>query len=166
MASEVLGFITKRRSIRKFTGDPVPREALVTALQAAMAAPSANNAKPWEFIVVTDKEKTRDLCLAHPYADFGVDAGAVVIPFGRKQGYKWFEQDMAAATENLLLAVANLGLGATWCGMDEAKQGLIRPLVGLSDDLYAFALIPIGVPAEGKPPRTQCDESRIHWESY
>lgn len=166
MASEVLGFITKRRSIRKFTGDPVPREALVTALKAAMAAPSANNVKPWEFVVVTDREKVRKLCLAHPYADFGVNAGAVVIPFGKKQGYKWFEQDMAAATENLLLAVANLGLGATWCGMDDAKQGLIRPLVGIPDDLYAFALIPIGVPAEDKPPRTQYDESRIHWEGY
>ena len=73
---------------------------------------------------------------------------------------------MAAATENLLLAVANLGLGATWCGMNEAKQGLIRPLVGLPDDLYAFALIPIGVPAESKPPRTQYDEGRIRWEGY
>ena len=166
METNVLKFITKRRSIRKFTGDPVPREALITALKAAMAAPSANDAKPWEFIVVTEKEKIKKLCLAHPYANFGVDAGAVVIPFGRKKGYKWFDQDMAAATENLLLAVANLGLGATWCGMDDAKQDSIRPLVGLPDDLYAFALIPIGVPAEGKPPRTQYDEGRIRWERY
>ncbi len=166
MPDDVLSFITKRRSIREFTGAPVPREALVTALKAAMAAPSANDAKPWEFIVVTDREKIKSLCLAHPYAHFGVNAGAVVIPFGKKKGYKWFEQDMSAATENLLLAVANLGLGATWCGMDDAKQDLIRPLVGLPDDLHAFALIPIGIPAEEKPPRTQYEENRIHWESY
>ncbi len=166
MCDEILAFITKRRSIRKFTGDPVPREALVTALKAAMAAPSANNVRPWEFVVVTDKAKIKELCLAHPYAHFGVDAGAVVIPFGKKEGYKWFEQDMAAATENLLLALANLGLGATWCGMDDAKQDLIRPLVGIPAELYAFALIPIGVPAEEKPPRTQYDEARVHWESY
>ncbi len=166
MADEILAFFTKRRSIRKFTGAPVPREVLVTALKAAMAAPSANNSKPWQFIVITEGERRKSLCFAHPYADFGVDAGAVVIPFGKKEKYKWFEQDMSAATENLLLAVANLGLGATWCGMDDAKQDLIRPLVGIPDDLYAFALIPIGVPAEEKPPRTQYEESRVHWESY
>ncbi len=166
MTSEVLEFITRRRSIRKFTGAPVPREALVTALQAAMAAPSANTVQPWEFIMVTDKEKIKELCLAHPYAHFGVNAGAVVIPFGKKEGYKWFTHDMAAATENFLLAIANLGLGATWCGMDDARQDLIRPLVGLPADLYAFALVPIGVPAEKKPPHTQYEESKVHWEGY
>lgn len=166
MYENVLEFITKRRSIRQFTGDPIERERLEALLKAAMAAPSANNKRPWHFVVVTEKEKIVALCKAHPYAGFGVDAGAVIIPFGEKKGYKWFDQDMAAATENLLLAVANLGLGATWCGMDKAKQGSICSLVGLPNDQYAFALIPIGVPSEEKALRTQYDKERIHWEHY
>jgi len=58
---DVLGMIERRRSIRRFTGADVDREKLVLALKAAMAAPSANNARPWRFIVVTDREKVRSL---------------------------------------------------------------------------------------------------------
>ena len=42
----------------------------------------------------------------------------------------------------------------------------IRPLVGLPEDQFAFALVPVGIPAEEKPPRTQYEESRVHWERY
>lgn len=163
---ECLQAIMKRRSVRKFTGASVPRDKIVTALKAAMAAPSGMNRQPWSFIVATNPETVASLCKAHGHAAFGVNAGAVILPFGKKEGQKWFDQDMAAATENLLIAVANLGLGATWCGMDEARQEAIRPFVGLPEDQFIFALIPVGIPAEETPPRTQYDESRVHWETY
>ncbi|MFC2079638.1 nitroreductase family protein [Candidatus Bipolaricaulota bacterium] len=166
MHADVLQFITRRRSIRKFTGAPVDRELLLTALQAAMAAPSANNAQPWSFLVVTEPANVKAICCTHPYAAFGEKAGAVILPFGKREGYTWFDQDMAAATENLLLAVANLGLGATWCGMPEKLQSGVRSVVALPEDLFFFALIPIGVPAEEKESRSQYDEARVHWESY
>ena len=73
---------------------------------------------------------------------------------------------MAAATENLLIAVADLGLGATWCGMDDEKQSAIRTLVGLPEDQFVFALIPVGVPAEVPAPRTPFEASRVHWERF
>jgi nitroreductase len=163
---DCLAVITKRRSIRQFTGAAVPREKLITALKAAMAAPSGMNRQPWSFLVITKKETVAALCRAHAHATFGVSAGAVILPFGVKEGQKWFDQDMAAATENLLVTLANLGLGATWCGMDDARQAAIRPLVGLPDDQFVFALIPVGIPGEEKPARTQYDESRVHWEAY
>jgi len=163
---DCLQVIMRRRSIRKFTGEPIPKETIIMALKAAMAAPSGMNRQPWSFLVVTKKETITSLCRAHSHASFGVDAGAVILPFGVKEGQKWFEQDMAAATENLLIALANLGLGATWCGMDEDRQHDIRPLVGLPDDEFVFALIPVGIPAEEKPARTQYDEDRVHWNEY
>lgn len=163
---ECLHAIMKRRSVRKFTGAPVPREKILAALKAAMAAPSGMNRQPWSFIVVTNKEIVASMCTAHGHAAFGVDAGAVILPFGKKEGQKWFDQDMAAATENLLVEIANLGLGATWCGMDESRQEAIRLLVGLPGDQFIFALIPVGIPAEDKPPRTQYEESRVYWEAY
>lgn len=166
MSDRVLEFITRRRSIRKFTGQPVPHEDLITLLEAAMAAPSANNSRPWQFFIITEKEQIAAICRAHPYAQFGVDAGAVVIPFGKKEGNKWFDQDMAAATENLLLAAANLGLGATWCGMLGEREAAVHSAAGLPDDVFGFALIPIGVPAEKKSPRTQYEDERVHWGSY
>jgi len=164
--NDALHWITRRRSIRQFTGDPVPREKITAALQAAMAAPSARNLQPWNFVVVTDRETRAALAKAHPYAGFAVDAGAIVVPFGKKKGTRYFDQDMAAATENLLIAVAGLGLGATWCGLDNTLQDQVRPLLGVPDDLYLFALIPVGVPAEEKPARTQYDEAKVHWDKY
>ncbi len=161
-----LEMMMNRRSIRAFTGDGIPREKLITALKAAMAAPSGMNRQPWNFVVVTEKAAIKRLCEAHGYAGFGVDAGAVILPFGQKEGQKWFDQDMAAATENLLIQIANLGLGATWCGMDQVRQQTIRPMIGLPDDQFIFAVIPVGIPAEDKPARTQYDETRVHWERY
>ena len=166
MELSIIDRIMARRSIRRFSGERVDPEDIRQSLRAAMAAPSANNGKPWHFVVVTEPETIQELCSHHPYAGFGKEAGAVILPFGRKATAKWFDQDLAAATENLLLALAGLGLGATWCGMDDAKQAAIRKMVGLPEDQYVFALVPVGVPAEEKPPRTQYDEARIHWERY
>jgi nitroreductase len=166
MESDPLQFIMKRRSVREFTGEPVSREALVTALRAAMAAPSANNRRPWQFLVVSEPDAARAVCAAHPYARFGDRAGAVILPFGERFAHRWFDQDMGAATENLLLALANLGLGATWCGLDEGLQQKIRPLIGLPEHLWAFALIPVGIPVDPPPPRTQYEDARVHWERY
>ncbi len=164
--TDVLHAIQKRRSVRKFTGAPVAREKIHAALEAAMAAPSARNLKPWSFLVVTERPSIDALCRAHPYAGFGVDAGAIVLPFGSKRDHKWFDQDMAAATENLLIAVAHLGLGATWCGMDDERQPAVRAIVGLPEDQFVFALIPVGVPVESPVPRTQFEPSRVHWERF
>jgi len=166
MSEDVLKFITVRRSIRTFRSEPVDRAKLEIILKAAMAAPSASNSRPWEFLVITDRERLRAVCQAHPYAGFGADAGVIILPFGKKESYRWFDQDMGAATENLLIAVANLGLGATWCGMTDDLQKTIRDLIGLPEDLYVFAVIPIGVPAEVKPPRTQYEAARVHWGQF
>ena len=60
--------IFKRVSIRKFEDRPVEQEKITTLLRAAMAAPSACNQQPWEYYVVTDKEKILALSTASPYA--------------------------------------------------------------------------------------------------
>ncbi len=164
--AEVLAFFMRRRSVRRFTGEPVPREKLELLLKAAMAAPSAHNRQPWEFLVITEQEKIREVCRAHPYARFGVDAGAVILPLGKPEGKFYFFQDLAAAVENLLLAAANLGLGATWCGMDEKRQEHLRPILGIPTDHWIFALIPVGIPAEHPEPRTQYDPAKVHWEKF
>lgn len=163
---EVLAFFMRRRSVRKFTGEPVSREKLELLLRAAMAAPSARNRQPWEFLVITEREKIREVCTAHPHAKFGVDAGAVILPLGKPAGNFYFFQDMAAAVENLLLAAANLGLGATWCGMDEKRQAALRSLLGIPEDYWIFAVIPVGIPAEHPEPRTQYDPGKVHWERF
>ena len=54
--TELIDLIYRRRSIRKFTEQPLSEEQIETLLKAGMAAPSAMNAQPWEFIVITDAQ--------------------------------------------------------------------------------------------------------------
>jgi nitroreductase len=158
--------LMKRRSIRKFSGKALKKAQIKMLLEAAMCAPSANNRQPWRFIVVTDPDLIRRVCLAHPHAKFGVDAGAVFIVFGEREGNNHLFSDLGAATQNLLLAAANIGLGATWCGMNDERQPLVKPLVGLSERFWCYAVIPVGVPAEKKPPRTQYDAAKVFHQRF
>ena len=61
--------IISRRSIRKYSSEPINQEQIESLLQAAMYAPSANNLQPWHFIVVNEREMLNKIMLAHPYAN-------------------------------------------------------------------------------------------------
>ena len=62
-------------------------------------------------------------------------------------------------------APANLGLGATWYGLIGELEASVHSVAGLPNGVFGFALVLIGIPAEGQPPQTQCDERRVHWET-
>ena len=60
--------IRARRSIRKYQpGVRIPREDVKKMLEAAMMAPSARNTRPWEFVVVEDRQVQAGLMAVHPY---------------------------------------------------------------------------------------------------
>lgn len=169
--TDVMDLIFSRRSIRQFTEQEVPQELLIQLLKAAMAAPSAANGRPWEFIVVTDKAVLDELRAPHGGRYNGQAAIAVcanlALASSRASDLFW-QQDLAAATENILLAATGLGLGAVWTGgypgMDRVE--ILRRVLHIPENVIPMCLIWIGYPAESKPPRTQYDESRVHWQRY
>jgi nitroreductase len=160
-----LDYIYKRRSIRKFKPDEVPDGLITEMLKAAMAAPSGKNRQPWEFIVVKNAQARTEITKHHPNAQMAKDSPLVIIVLGKK-AEKWHIHDCAAATENILIAAANLGLGAVWCGMDEEKQAGIKKIFNVPDEYWVFSIIPIGYPNEEKPPRTQYTEDKVHLEAF
>jgi nitroreductase len=160
-----LSFIYNRRSIRRFQDKPVPRELLEELLRAAMAAPSAHDNRPWEFIVITAAAKRLAIRERHPYARFASEAGAAVLVFGDADK-PLLEQTLAAATQNILLAATALDLGAVWCGMTDERQEPLRELAGLPAGKRIVSLVCIGYPAEAKEPRSNYDAGRVHWETY
>jgi nitroreductase len=116
--NDALAFIYKRRSIRAFELRPLATELLVELLRAAMAAPSAVNRQPWEFVVVTQAERMRRLQELLPYGKDPAPVALVVcgrpdLAQNETDGNFWV-QACSAATENLLIAAAGLGLGAVW----------------------------------------------------
>jgi nitroreductase len=170
--ADVLELIYKRRSIRAFEPRPVARELLVELIRAGMAAPSAVNRQPWEFIVVTTPERMSLLQGLLPYGKY--PAPSAILVCGRPDlaqndtdGNFWV-QDCSAATENLLIAAAGLCLGAGWTAV-YPKQALIKQVnhaLGIPSFVIPLNVILVGWPAEEKPPRSQYREDRVHWEQY
>ncbi len=137
-----------------------------------MAAPSAMNNKPWEFIVITQPEgmaKIRSVLIFGRYV-----APAAIIVCGNTSFIRrpvvnnFWVQDCSAATENILLAAVELGLGTVWVGVHPihnfSKQ--ISKILALPQSVQPLNVIYVGYPDEEKPPRTQYDPRRVHWEVY
>ena len=163
-----LGLIFSRRSVRKYTEKPVSDEEVRGLLEAAMAAPSANNRQPWRFVLVRDKEKLRRLAAAHPYGKMLAGAALAIAVCGDPAISDWWVADCAAATENILLAAAGLGLGGVWLGChgrDEREEQIRREL-DIPSTIGVLSLIALGHPAEHKEPRTQYDPAKVHTERW
>ena len=167
--------ILARRSIRRFTPEPVSEAHIDTLLKAAMAAPSAMNRKPWHFVVVTDREKLNALAEAHPFGKMLFEAPLCIAVCGAPSPWPvvrgFWVQDCSAAAENLLLAATALGLGSVWLGVHPVypRLGRIargRRLLDIPRNVVLLNLIAIGHPSEEKESRTQYDAARVHRDHW
>jgi nitroreductase len=160
--------IENRRSIRKFNPEKtVTREQLNRLLEAAMLSPSACNSRPWEFIAVTKREVLDEIAHIHPYAGMCATATAaiivVAIPQTKNVPEGYYPQDCGAATQNILLEAASLGLGTCWCGVYPRDELIpsIRKLFNIPEPKIPFNVIAIGTPAEAPQRRGFFEESKI-----
>lgn len=166
---EVKEALLKRRSIRKFKDEKISEELINELLIAAMSAPSACNKKPWEFFVITNEEKLQELKKASRFARYDAPLAIVVCGNLSKtlplQLSTYWIQDCSAATQNILLRVTDLGLGAVWCGAHPQKnvEKKIKEILDLSDKLVPLNIIFIGYPNQEVEPRTQLEEKKIHY---
>lgn len=167
--------IRNRRSIRKYSDKEIPDEYVDKLLRAAMqAAGSRMGAEPWEFIVVKDKETIKKLSEVDTNTKPLKTATLAIVSIANMERVHYervWQQDMAAASENLLLEAANLGLGAVWLGIApvEERMNKIREIFNLeSESLRPFNIISLGYPAEGFENKfvDKYDETRVHYETY
>ena len=161
--------LLKRRSVRKFTEEPVTDDMIDEILHAAMSGPSACNRKPWEFYVAKSEEAREKLRGTSPATRMSAPLAIVVcgnlekaLP-DDKQSF-WI-QDTSAAVENILLRVADLGLGAVWCGVHPMERaiGKVREALELPEHISPLGLIWIGHPADTPEPRDQYDAECVHY---
>jgi len=162
-----LDAIRTRRSIRKYQDKPVPEELIEKLLAAAMYAPSACNAQPWQFVLLQDRKLLREVPKIHPYAAMAAQAPLAILVCGDTSleispGY--WAIDCSAAVENLLLAAHALGLGAVWTGVYPQQDRVegFRRLLGLPKNVIPHSLIPLGYPAEQPPQEERYRPERIH----
>lgn len=168
---DALQTILSRRSIRLYTPEPVSEAMVDDLLRAAMSAPSAGNQQPWQFVVIRERQKLDSIPVFHPFAEMVKSALVAVLVCGdmrleKNKGY-WV-QDCSAATQNLLLAAHAQGLGAVWVGVYPSEERLegFRKLLKIPEEIIPFALVPVGYPAESKPPSNRYEPSRIHLDHW
>lgn len=159
--------IYHRVSIRRFQDRPVEKEKTDAILRAAMQAPSAANQQPWEFYVVTNRDKIQALAGSHPYAGAAANAPVVIVPVYRKECPlpMYAEIDLAIALENMWLETDAQGLGGVWMGVAplEDRMKAVERILDIPDHLRAYALFPLGYPAESRQQQDRWDAARIHY---
>ena len=164
---DTLEIIHTRRSIREYQDKPIPEKLITEVLKAAMAAPSARNQQPWEFVIITDAEIREKIPAVCQFAQMAVRAPLAILVCGNlkietSQGYLVI--DCAAATQNMLLAAHALGLGAVWTGVyprEERMDGLTE-LLDLPEYIIPHSLVVMGYPLELPPKQDRFKTERIH----
>jgi nitroreductase len=152
---DTLKAIFSRRSFRKYSGKEVSDADLDTILKAAMYAPSARNKQPWHFVVIRKREILDSLGTAHPYGKMLTEVNAAILVCGDlnlEESESYLLQDCSAATQNILLAAHELGLGSVWMGIQPRMDRIsaVRALIRLPGHIYPVSLIAIGYPDEEK----------------
>jgi len=167
---EAMQAILTRRSIRRYTSDPVSDEAVIELLKAAMSAPTAAS-EPWHFVVIRDRTILDSVPDFHPHANMLKQASVGILvccdPESGTLVGRW-PMDCSAATENMLIAANAIGLGACWVGIypvEERIQG-IRKIVGVPSGLIPLCIVSLGHPAENKKPPNRFRTERIHYDRW
>ena len=168
----VMDYIFQRRSIRSYIDKEVSEDILVLLLKAAMAAPTAANRQPWEFIVVTDKEKLNELRSTLYAGQYNAPVAIVVcgnmkLAFSSQDKELWV-QDCSAAIENILITAAGIGLGSVWIGLYPtlSKCKPVCKVLNIPEHVIPMSVVYVGYPAEKKEARTQYNEKRVYWQQY
>jgi Nitroreductase len=156
--------ILSRRSIRKFTDEPVDTEDIRTILEAGRWAPSGLNNQPWKFIVIKNKETMRELAGCTHYSNIILNAPlliAVYLDLDTMYNKKKDIQAIGASIQNMLLACCNLELGAVWLGEILNNSNKVNLILNCPDTMELMAVLAIGKPADIGKNSTRKDISEI-----
>lgn len=163
--------IKTRRSIRKYTTEPISDHRIKEIIRCGMYAPSAGNEQPWHFLIIKNKEILKHIEQVHEHASMMKDAyNGILVCFdpSLEKHNNMAVQDCAAATQNMLLAIHDLGYGGCWIGVypREHRMKGIRKLLNIPDNIIPFSLIAVGVANERIAEIDRFRENRIHYEQW
>jgi nitroreductase len=163
---DIFDAIYARRSIRAYQERDVEREKIEKLLKAAMAAPSACNLQPWEFIVVTEKDLLKQL--KGTLGEGNYNAPVAMVICGNPTNIPWdgdgWMQDCSAAVENMMIAAPTLGLGSVWIGGFDSDA--LTALLNIPAHVHPMCVVLFGYPAQEKTPRTKYNEEAVFWQTY
>ncbi len=170
--NEVMNAILTRRSIRKFTDRPIPKDILQELVNAALHAPSGKGQQTWKFTVITSPDmiarltseigavlKRDNYDMYHPMA--------VIMPSNLRDGI-WSREDNACALENIFLAAHSMGIGSVWINQmqnicDTPQIRALLDEMGVPGDHVVFGMAALGYPAPDAPVKPMERIGTVAW---
>ena len=171
---EMIKTILNRRSIRKYTGDSVDRDKLISLAKAGMAAPTSRDTRHFNFVIVDDEAVIKTLLEGLPYSKMIKTAKHAIIvtsdlsvAHGGAETDYWI-QDCSAAAQNITLAATALGLGACWTAAHprEERVNFVKKALELPENVNPLCVIAIGVPTGEEKPRDKFDSSHVFFNKW
>lgn len=158
--------IFKRVSVRKFKEIKVEEEKIEILLRAAMQAPSAGNQQPWEFVVVENEGSLKELSKLSPYAKCVSDAPLAIVIMANKERFRfaeYWQQDLGAATQNILLEAIAQDLGGVWLGVapESDRMEYVSKILNLNNNMMVYSVVAIGYPEILNKSQDRYDENRV-----
>jgi len=181
----VLDNIFSRKSVRSFTDEPVTSQQIETLLKAGMAAPSGSNIQPWSFVVLQDKDRYMEIFGENNFNQriFAQSAAIIVVcsdttvvraprndPQGTpvKMANGTWRDDAGAVTENILLAVEAMDLGAVWtaCYPYPDRMNPVKASLGLPAEVVPYSVIALGHPSGDDQPKDKWKPEKVHYGKW
>jgi len=161
--------LLERHSIRRYTDQPIGAEDVKTILEAALLAPSSKSKRPWQFIVVDDREKLEKLAKAKPVASHPIAGAAMaVVVVTNPELSDVFIEDATVAAIFMQLQAADLGLGSCWIQIrnrysenGEPAEVMVQNLLGIPQYLTVECIVTFGYKNEVRKP---VDPAKLLWE--
>ncbi len=171
-----LSLIEKRRSIRRYTEQPISSEKIAVLVESALRAPSSRGFNPWEFIVVTNRDMLAKLSRAKPHGgSFLKHAGLGIVVCADPEKCDVWVEDAAIASIFIHLAAESIGLGSCWIQIrkrmhDQGKtaQEYVRSVLNIPETINVESIIAIGYPAEKKSPhqKESLQYEKVFYDQY
>ncbi len=174
--SSLLTLIQQRRSCRSFLPQPVPDDMVQMILKAALWSPTSKNNRPWEFVVVQEKETLQKLSACKPHgASFLSGAPLSIVVLGNPQKSDVWVEDCSIATILMQMTAEDLGLGSTWIQVHKrmhndqvSSSDYIKDIIKAPEHMDVAAILAIGFKEKERKPYSEKDLlwERVHKETY
>lgn len=154
-----------RRCVRSYKPGAIDRSVIEDIVDSGRLAATAMNIQPWAFVAVTDPDMLKRVADIAEYGKFIAEASCCIVVFC--EDVKYFIEDGAAATMNILLAARAHGLGSCWVAGDKKEYApRIRELLGVPENYRLLSLIPIGNTKSTPTPKKKTLSEVLHWERF
>jgi nitroreductase len=159
--------ITTRKALRTFSPDPVEAEKLQRIIDAGRHAMSARNLQPWQFVVINDRNRIREIGELCATGRFVSAAPAAIVVLKDTGNTRWADIDCAQAVQNMATAAWSLGLGTCWVGNFDGQK--IAQILGVPAPWAIFTILAFGAPNPADRPQSRPLKSRrevVHYERW